>query len=148
MTEATHRSVTLPSGRTIDDNWRHALRAEFKKLYAPFGFINTPPRFTTYSLGEADFGGDFRVPHNDILTFEDSAALFVKAVARKLVQLVDKGLLVSPETRLRKPITKDDNVTVDEMAKQLRPLLRPPSAPDREGKLTMHWTVYSPEHSL
>lgn len=143
------RTIIYPDGSTIDDAWRHEIRQEFKKIYQKFGVSYLrAPTFTGADLSRADLGGDFQVRyehHDDILTPADRLNLLVSAIAKKLVELVDRGFHVSPETILQKPITKDNPISVAEMIARLRPRF----TTDRKSNqgVELFWTVFSPRHT-
>jgi hypothetical protein len=67
--------------------------------------------------------------------------LLVKAIAKKLCELIDRGFMIKPVTRLHQGLTKDSKPTIDGMVKALEPRMRSGADPRSAGTLFVSWVV-------
>jgi hypothetical protein len=92
------RAKRLKVAKEKPDFWRLELRKELNDMRKSFGVvIRAGVAFDKYNDFVADFGGEYNVlvsGQSSLLTRDDRYDLFLKALAKKMKQIMDKGFRI------------------------------------------------------
>jgi hypothetical protein len=102
------RAEKLKIAKEKPDFWRLQLRKELNDMRKSFGVVmKGAASFDKYNDYVADFGGEYNVlvsGQSSLLTRDDRYDLFLKALAKKIKQIVDKGFRVQFDFGYYRPI--------------------------------------------